>query len=278
MSVEPVAKRRRTLKANPSTTEDLQQWQNAMLSQLQQLLDSCFQEHRALTKMIQQFPRLVGQAALQEISYAVQCAWNLPHEEAQAKAAELLQPGPASFKGSKQICILSWSFEEHSLWRGLSDNTKLIKLARSMVSAGFREDEPVNARTLDLTAEDGVLAGKLLFGDGQARGLAARLAFQLILGQVRQSNRQLIGNPEIMRIMQSLIQIPTVFAGSGDNTEEDMMVAQAVRQNVKASMQLPHKHFGVGRPDPKDLQGGIGPVHSADLDYQGLHAQLHAKV
>ena len=39
--------------------------------------------------------------------------------------------------------------------------------------------------------------------------------------------------------MQGLIVIPTVFAKSGGGTTEDVVVAQAVRQNVKAAMQLP---------------------------------------
>ena len=69
--------------------------------------------------------------------------------------------------------------------------------------------------------------------------MAARLAFHLLLNTVRQSQDDLIGNPEVMRIMQGLILIPTVFAKSGGGTGEDLIVVQAVRQNVKAAMTLP---------------------------------------
>merc|ERR1712026_623012 len=41
-----------------------------------------------------------------------------------------------------------------------------------------------------------------------------------------------------MRIMQGLLQIPTVIT-TGGSIGEDLIVAQAVRQNVKAAMQLP---------------------------------------
>ena len=133
---------------------------------------------------------------------------------------------------------LSWSYAHESLWRGLSDNKKIIRLARSMITRGYRLDEPINCRTSDLTASDGVLAGKLLFGDGQARGLAARLAFHSLLNTVRTSQDSLMGDPEIMRIMQGLLLIPTVIS-TGGSTGEDLIIAQAVRQNVKASMQLP---------------------------------------
>ena len=180
-----------------------------------------------------------GDAAVAEISYASQIAWNLNPEDAFERAQSILAAGPPDFVGTRTTCILSWSFDNESLWRGLSDNKKIIRLARSMVTSGYREDEPINSRTLDLTAADGVLARKLLFGDGQARGLAARLVFQLVLNAVRQSQDSLMGDPEVMRIMRGLIQIPTVFIRNGEGSVEDQIVAQAVRQNVKAAMQLP---------------------------------------
>ena len=108
-----------------------------------------------------------------------------------------------------------------------------------MVTSGYRQDEPINSRTFDLTAGDGILAAKLLFGDGQARGLAARLADQFLLNRARQTQDEIMGDPELMRIMQSVIQIPTVFAKSGEGSQEDLIVAQAVRQNVKSAMTLP---------------------------------------
>ena len=80
-------------------------------------------------------------------------------------------------------------------------------------------------------AADGVLAGKLLFGDGQARGLAACSAWQFLLNLMRSSGDVLMGDPEMMRIMQNLLFIPTVFERQGGCSEEDLMVAQAVRQN-----------------------------------------------
>ena len=88
---------------------------------------------------------------------------------------------------------LNWSYADESLWRGLSDNNKIIRLARSMITSGYRQDEPINCRISDLTALAGVLVGKLLFGDGQARGLAARLAFHFLLNTVRTSQDSLMG-------------------------------------------------------------------------------------
>ena len=176
---------------------------------------------------------------MEEISYAAQIAWDLDPEAAKTKAEDILKAGPAVFTGMRTTCILSWSFDEESLWRGLTDNKKIIRLARSMVTMGYRADEPINSRTLDLTAADGVLARKLYFGDGQARGLAARLAFQLLLNATRNAEDSLMGDAEAQRIMRGFLEIPTVFTRSGQGTADDQIVAQAVRQNVKSHMQLP---------------------------------------
>ena len=112
-------------------------------------------------------------------------------------------------------CPLNWSYADESLWRGLSDNKKIIRLARSMVTTGYRQDEPISCRTSDLTALDGVLAGKLQFGDGQARGLAARLALHFLLKTVRASPESLMGDPEIMRITRGLLLTPRSSAQAG---------------------------------------------------------------
>ena len=90
-----------------------------------------------------------------------------------------MQPGEANYNGTRSTCILQWSFDDHSLWRGLSDTKKITRLARSMIVAGFKPDEPIRSRTFDLRSDNGVLAAHLLFGDGQARGLSARLAGKL---------------------------------------------------------------------------------------------------
>ena len=228
----------RALRPTPSTTGDLSPWQLTLIEKLSQLHSDCFEKRTALTKIIQEFPVLQGVAALEEVAYAVQIGWNVSLDIASEQAKEILQPGEPNFEGARTTCPLSWSYADESLWRGLSDNKKIIRLARSMITTGYRQDEPINCRTSDLTALDGVLAGKLLFGDGQARGLAARLAFHILMKTVRESQASLMGDPEIMRIMQGLLSIPTVVS-TGGSTGEDLMVAQAVRQNVKAAMQLP---------------------------------------
>ena len=147
-----------------------------------------------------------------------------------------------------------------------------MRLARTMVTTGYCQYEPVSSRTFDLSAPDGILAGKLLFGDGQARGLSVRLAFQFLANLVRQSQDSLFGGPELMRIMEGIIQVPTVFTMSGESSAEDLIVAQAVRQNVKAAMQLPmHTKEWAGRGLKScKLKVGVSSVQTAII-MQALH-------
>ena len=116
-----------------------------------------------------------------------------------------------------------------------------------MVTTGYCQDEPINSRTFDLSAPDGILAGKLLFGDGQARGLAVRLACQLLVNLVRQSPCGLICDTELMRIMQGLIQVPTVFTKIGDCSTEDLIVAQAECERRHA---IAYEYHGMGWHGP----------------------------
>ena len=228
----------RTLRPTPSNTDDLAPWQVSLSGKLRELHQEAFESRKVLTHFVQQMPSPRGEKAMEEVALALQIAYNINSEQAEARARALMRPGPPHFTGMRDTCILMWSFEDGSLWRGLSDNKKIVRLARSMLAGGYKGDEPIRSRTFDLTSSDGILAAKLLFGDGQARGLSARLAFQLLAVHFR-SQPDLIGDPTAMQIMQSLLNLPTVFEPSGDNSPEDLMVAQAVRQNVKATYALP---------------------------------------
>jgi hypothetical protein len=141
-----------------------------------------------------------------------------------------------------------------------------------MVTTGYCQGEPISSRTFDLSAPDGILAGMLLFGDGQDRGLAVRLAFQFLVNLARQSQYSLFGDPELMRIMEGLIQVPTVFTMSGESNAEYLIVAQAVRQNVKAAMQWPmHTMEWAGMVLKScKLKLGVSSVQTA-ISMQALH-------
>ena len=67
--------------------------------------------------------------------------------------------------------------------------------------------------------------------------MAALFVFHLIVNY--DATNSLKDDPMAGKVMKSLINIPTVFERSRDDSAEDLLVAQAVRQNVKATMALP---------------------------------------
>ena len=186
------------LRAVPSNTEQLSPWQLMTTQQLETLHQEAFLNHKALTFLNQELLAPKGQYALHDVAFALQIAGYQP-DEAHQKAMDVLRPDSSHFTGSRDTCILQWSFKHESFWRGLSDNKKIIRLSRSMVTSGFKWDEPIRSRTFNLSADaDGfeMVTARLLFGDGQARGLAVRLAWQLTLHYFREHPDQMGGNPK----------------------------------------------------------------------------------
>ena len=94
----------RALRHTPCTTEDLSAWQNTLIEQFPPLHSACFEKRTALTKIIQEFPALQGDAALEEITHAVQIGWNVPLDIAGQRAKEILQPGDPNFEGTRTTC------------------------------------------------------------------------------------------------------------------------------------------------------------------------------
>ena len=132
----------RSLRPTPSCTDDLQDWQLMLTDKFSQLHAECSEKRKSLTRTIQEFPALQEAHAVDEISYAAQVAWNLSPDDAHERAKLILAAGPPDFTGTKDTCILSWSCTDESLRRGLSDNKNILRLARSMVTTGYRQTSP----------------------------------------------------------------------------------------------------------------------------------------
>ena len=75
-----------------------------------------------------------------------------------------------------------------------------------------------------------------------------------------------------MRIMKGLIQVPTVFTMKGESSTEDLIVAQAVQQNVKTAVQFPtHTMEWAGMVLKScKLKVGVSYVQTA-MNMQALH-------
>ena len=90
-------------------------------------------------------------------------------DEANNKAMDVLKPDSSHFTGSHDTCIHQWGFKPKPFWHGLGDNKKIICLSWSMVTFGFKWDEPIRTWTFNLSADaDGfeMVIARLLFRDG----------------------------------------------------------------------------------------------------------------
>ena len=67
---------------------------------------------------------------------------------------------------------LSWSYTNESLWHGLSDKKKIIRLARSMITTGYRQDEPIKGKgkVQDKGKGKGQVLGKGKGKNGKGKG------------------------------------------------------------------------------------------------------------
>ena len=141
-------------------------WQTHLLEKVNVLHQEAFEQRTILTRVVQDLPQPKGMEAISFLARAMQIGSGLSEDEANHKARQFLQGGDSNFIGSKDTCPLMWRYDDKSLWRGMSDNKKLIRLIRSMMINGFLRDEPLRSRTFDLSApEDNIFASKLLFGD-----------------------------------------------------------------------------------------------------------------
>jgi len=114
----------RILRARPSSTDDLRPWQTTLTEKLSQLHKECFEKRKSITRTIQGLPHPRGIDAVAEITYAAQVAYDLTSDEAHVRAQKFREGGPPASTRTRLVCILSWSFEDESLWRGLSVNKK----------------------------------------------------------------------------------------------------------------------------------------------------------
>ena len=119
-----------------------------------------------------------------------------------------------------------------SLWRGHSDNQKICRIARSILSSGFLRTETIVARAMGKGLEEGMfIAPCLMFGEGQARGLAAWLAWHVLEDVLSRGDVQVAES--MGQVFKSLVNIPTHVDHAGAAYGADNVpIAQAVRPNT----------------------------------------------
>ena len=139
--------------------------------------------------------------------------------EARNWAAGALLPGmPGDYTGVKPTGILHWSLKVPSFWKGVPDNPRVGRIARSILASGFRLDSVIASRTLPSSTEDeqggGIPLFSLKFGDGSCRGLAAALCLMLLL----ETPGVPAGDEGLKLVLESVMHVPTSFERHGDGS------------------------------------------------------------
>lgn len=219
----------------------LEDWQEKARDKIQNFHSTSYQERLLLTPMLRKFAKPDPETILPWLSGLTKKVCQLSDAEAENFTKNVLAthqgPTATAADGIWKVSVYAWCYEEHSLWKGPTDNKKLCRLARSMLN-GFDNAEPIQSRTLDLSDRDGngLLLNRLLFGDGQSRGQAVLFAWTILLEWVNDPN--FYPSPNATRVFRSLLQIPAVFEGRKHGLSNDAHLLEcAVKQNVKAQMQ-----------------------------------------
>lgn len=149
---------------------------------------------------------------------------SISQKEGNEWAASRLDANLKDPVGVLHTCPFHWSFQPDSFWRGVPDNPRLARIARSILTTGFRPDSVIASRTLKADSPF-----SLKFGDGSARGLAAAVVWLLL---IRRGGANLPKNDTgLEHLLETLFKIPTSFEKHGDGGMRAALVAQAARQN-----------------------------------------------
>ena len=215
---------------------DLAAWQVAAKESINAVFTQAWDEQKALSEIIGSWPVPRGDDAVTRTAKLATVALRISMDDAMELAAKvMLAPTAGALFPSTPF---HWHYDSRSLWRGNSDNTKVCRIARSIIAGGFLKTEPVVARTCVVAkTENGTLEGPCLtFGDGQARGLATFLVWSVLESTLPVSE----WHPSVKPIFMSLLEIPTHYDVDATSVgPENMLIQQVVRQNVRAQMTLP---------------------------------------
>ena len=223
---------KRSLKRTPSNTAGLTNFQKLLLNDLSRMEVELLENRVSFTKACrtaqQRFQDNLDPLLDQVASVRSQVS-GTSEEAGREWATKLLEPRGSPLLGLHETSVLHWRYDDESMWRGSPDNPRVVRLARSMITSGFREDSVVAARSLDLSGNGsgGPVAFQLLFGDGSARGVAAFVTWLLVCKNLD----SLPCDEAVENMVQSLLTFNTIFEAHGDGSPKDALIVQRARQN-----------------------------------------------
>ena len=123
-----------------------------LLRELRQVDEALLEQRRPFLSMASGYAASIAadpQRVLREICAVREALFGDAEQEAKTWAADALKAEHSKVIGVRDTCIAQWRFDEASMWRGVPDNPRVLKLARSIIST--RKDSVVASRTLDMS-------------------------------------------------------------------------------------------------------------------------------
>ena len=236
---------RRGLMRRPSHTNELHPFQLMLLKEVKDMEHECQAKRTAMLGYVQEYQRFrsgpggKGKLLDDHMTVFTTC-FGASREEAEKQCRQLFTPTAAgeALQGIRSgMCPSNFNYEKESMWHGTPSNPLIGKLARSIISSGFRSAGVIESRTLELQASEDMpdlVSFHLLLGDGSARATAACLVWTLLVKFVDQMP---CDDPTIVNFVASLIDISVNFEVHGDGSRKHALIAQAALQNQAAAVQ-----------------------------------------
>ncbi len=209
-----------------------------LLSKLDELVEEAQSKRESMLSLAQDYEnskRCNMEGLLSDVGTVLSIVDQLTDAEVSSKLDATLAPLQGKTDGLHKTSALSWSYDDESMWRGPPENRRVMRLARAIVTTGFRPDSVISSRTLEVSTGEGKhVAFQLHFGDGSARGVSACIVWLLLLKNIEHIPTR---DPNVSHMVNSLFNITTMFERVGAGDAKSMLVTQAARQNQAAQVQ-----------------------------------------
>ena len=145
---------RRALRPTPSCSAELSEFQLKLLNDLKLVDEGLLEQRRPFLSMASAYAAAIAaepQRVFKEMCQLGVTLFGDAEQVAKAWTRDAFKAEDSKVVGIRDTCIAQWRFDELSMWRGVPDNPRVLKLARSIISSRFRKDSVVASRTLDMS-------------------------------------------------------------------------------------------------------------------------------
>jgi hypothetical protein len=124
---------KRMLTSTPSNTQDMSAHALTLQVKLKVCFEKLLKERRSFADMVHKYQLTLSKpgAAVAKVNSLLQ------HTD-----AEVWAPPAAVTHGQFETCVVQWSFDMKTMWRGAPQNPNVFRIAKSIIAVGFRKDCP----------------------------------------------------------------------------------------------------------------------------------------